>query len=632
MNFKKISAGDPWPFSADMHNATVDAINDHIARKSTSQGSMDLSIGDTVRILNTANRTLERWSIVGIGDPTTLPEDSVEHFEQGRGFESIAPQAGEHFAILQDGIRQDTIGDAKIVGDTRCVIDLSDTTHKFAGPIDDDYDKLASQAAQGPARILFKNIPDSIQLNGAIDGVQTTITVDPNTDWPDPPFVITIGAEDLNVTTMSGAGNVTWTVTRGYNTTTPASHVDNSVATFKSGIVWSVVLLLPVSCDCDCPDVDAIAGQVDLRSFGNTVNWTSPPCDIIADIELIAPGGNAWAIGGVFGSSGIANGGGGYALKRGVTIPANSIVTFNGTNFYVGPGLTNLVAAASTAGAGTGGAGSLGDVLQNGGDGNGANPGGGGGSGGPIVNGENGGTPNGGRGYGDGGKGIRAYTYTTATFVVPSISSSVTIAVTDTSVLDDTRQTSIVGGKDGGFGMGPICLRGNITIIDATHIDFTLTEIIAGAATDVVAVGVHITQDVLEDANGKYPGGGAGSIIKGNLEQFDDGFLPLGGDGRCRISWGPGVSSVNGQKGAVEITDVEGFPLPASGGAVSLPITKPKGGGTGLDSSGFSAGSILEATGGGAFIEKKNNYAGAGTPTVSDDDSLGYSSGSIWIG
>lgn len=55
-------------------------------------------------------------------------------------------------------------------------------------------------------------------------------------------------------------------------------------------------------------------------------------------------------------------------------------------------------------------------------------------------------------------------------------------------------------------------------------------------------------------------------------------------------------------------------------------------GGLGLDASGWEAGSEAEATGAGAFVKKRNNYAGGGPPGVNDDSGDGYSIGSTWVG
>jgi hypothetical protein len=69
----------------------------------------------------------------------------------------------------------------------------------------------------------------SMTLNGAIDNSVTTITAaSSSTGVPATPFAIQIDTEQLWVSAISGTS---WTVTRGYNGTTAASHNDKSVVT-----------------------------------------------------------------------------------------------------------------------------------------------------------------------------------------------------------------------------------------------------------------------------------------------------------------------------------------------------------------------------------------------------------------
>ena len=60
----------------------------------------------------------------------------------------------------------------------------------------------------------------STTLASAITASQTTITVASNGGFPSPNFYVSIGAEILLVTAVSGAGNTTWTVVRGQQGTT----------------------------------------------------------------------------------------------------------------------------------------------------------------------------------------------------------------------------------------------------------------------------------------------------------------------------------------------------------------------------------------------------------------------------
>jgi hypothetical protein len=75
--------------------------------------------------------------------------------------------------------------------------------------------------------------------NGGIGGIganDTTMTVDPTNSFPAAPFTVTIDNEDIRVTAVTGGG-ATWTITRGYDGTTPAAHADQS--SINGGIIFA---------------------------------------------------------------------------------------------------------------------------------------------------------------------------------------------------------------------------------------------------------------------------------------------------------------------------------------------------------------------------------------------------------
>lgn len=75
----------------------------------------------------------------------------------------------------------------------------------------------------------FTNGPTT-GLDGAIDDSVTSLTVTASTNFPSSPnYRIRIDSEIMLVT--AGAGTLTWTVTRGADGTTAASHIDGSTVT-----------------------------------------------------------------------------------------------------------------------------------------------------------------------------------------------------------------------------------------------------------------------------------------------------------------------------------------------------------------------------------------------------------------
>src|SRR5262245_48994230 len=85
------------------------------------------------------------------------------------------------------------------------------------------------------AKILFTNGAQTA-LDGAIDASTTTIVVVSITDFPPSLaagefFYIAIENELQKVTAMGGTGNKTWTVTRGEDGTTAATHATGTAVT-----------------------------------------------------------------------------------------------------------------------------------------------------------------------------------------------------------------------------------------------------------------------------------------------------------------------------------------------------------------------------------------------------------------
>jgi len=85
--------------------------------------------------------------------------------------------------------------------------------------------QTASYTSTSPTVTTLAAAVGSTTLGAAITTTSaTSITVSLATSFPAVPFVIQVDSEQMNVTAESGAGNKTWTVTRGYNSTTAATH------------------------------------------------------------------------------------------------------------------------------------------------------------------------------------------------------------------------------------------------------------------------------------------------------------------------------------------------------------------------------------------------------------------------
>lgn len=80
------------------------------------------------------------------------------------------------------------------------------------------------------ARNFLNNVP-ATTLNGAVNSTVTTWTVADGTGYPAVPFAAKCESEVVEVTAKSGTNDVTWTVTRGFDGTTRASHADGADVT-----------------------------------------------------------------------------------------------------------------------------------------------------------------------------------------------------------------------------------------------------------------------------------------------------------------------------------------------------------------------------------------------------------------
>lgn len=239
-NGKKGAAGQRVRIPADVFNNMLDMSEAWQAGRSLSQPTINTGPNQRVLVHNNSGDVIEWYGIVGVDGPLIDPDVNEAGFLNTPGFRSDDPAAGAPFAILQDAALPDTIVPAVMSGESAALVLINDVTDTFAGPITNDYEKLSSTGLATTCDILWANLPAATQLNGAINDAVTTLVVDSSRGYRLTPFTVTIGSEDLTVTNVAG---LSWTVTRGANGTTAASHADNAAVTFKSGVVWAMVRL-----------------------------------------------------------------------------------------------------------------------------------------------------------------------------------------------------------------------------------------------------------------------------------------------------------------------------------------------------------------------------------------------------
>lgn len=238
--FQKVTPGMPFRPDPQLHNATIDVVN--AVRAQNGEAGRDAKPRSSVRFVNRRGATIPRFGVIGLG--TIAIQGGKQQAANEVLVESAAPAVEPAvFAITQRETRDDWTAEAVIAGVTKATVNVTNSTHGYAGASAGQYSYLTSQSDVGPAKILW-GIPAPTTLDGAIDASVTTLDVADGDSFPEAPFVVLIGTEQINVTATSDDG-LTWTVTRGHNSTTPASHSDGAAVSFRSGIVLVVVLLDP---------------------------------------------------------------------------------------------------------------------------------------------------------------------------------------------------------------------------------------------------------------------------------------------------------------------------------------------------------------------------------------------------
>lgn len=241
------ATGDPLNLPAGFLNLVADTVRDYVRKHgtgpTTDPGQVD--IRKQFLVFNSTGSNLPQFGVVSIGNPVCLPSKDENEFRIHDVFIGHLPATSGTMAILQEPVPKEQIGEAIIFGYSKIKVDFASLAHEWADQIDDEYHSVLSQADPGPAKIVWKETAPTSQLAGGIDPDETELEIDADDadDWPDPDdgeYVITIGAEDLLVTARDEA---TFTVERGYNGTTAATHSGSAAVTFKSGVLWALVLL-----------------------------------------------------------------------------------------------------------------------------------------------------------------------------------------------------------------------------------------------------------------------------------------------------------------------------------------------------------------------------------------------------
>lgn len=150
--FSKIRPGDPLALYAAEINALLDLLRPQPEGKplmQTPTSAVDINVK------NTTSNDLPRFSILTVDTPTFDYSAASERFKYLDLMQGSTPTASSNYVVTQVPIRAGSIGKARLVGMTRCKLNVaaSGDTHADVGTSTDELDTGTS----GTAKILWKD-------------------------------------------------------------------------------------------------------------------------------------------------------------------------------------------------------------------------------------------------------------------------------------------------------------------------------------------------------------------------------------------------------------------------------------------------------------------------------------------
>jgi len=161
-DLKKVKAGDPLKIPAPDYNAMIEAAKAHRRNQINFETEADrISNQSTVfPIRNNSGSDLDRFSILGIGEPVFDPEFHLNSFKNDIAFDGSTPD-DDHvgkFAILQEPANDGKIANACYGGVSVVRIDITNKNHGFAEAKIGETGHLESGFV-GSAQILWPKTP-----------------------------------------------------------------------------------------------------------------------------------------------------------------------------------------------------------------------------------------------------------------------------------------------------------------------------------------------------------------------------------------------------------------------------------------------------------------------------------------
>ena len=165
---KKVTSGQRLNIPAEYFNNFIDA-SEFVKRQQNQGTPVEKSklSADVILIKNTSNSAVDRWGVLGIGEPLITPNAGEVEFSRRIAFkgETLDADHAGKFAIAQEPIAVDAIGRAKIAGVSIAAIKLVDEDHDTVDIYQDGSGYKLMSAVGGSGQILWV---DAVPVSGGL--------------------------------------------------------------------------------------------------------------------------------------------------------------------------------------------------------------------------------------------------------------------------------------------------------------------------------------------------------------------------------------------------------------------------------------------------------------------------------
>ena len=133
---QSVKKGEPLSIPAEEYNAFLQMANDYRTKSVAARPLQQERFvpHGLVRIKNTTDADLARFSVLGIDGPLFSPDDNLEEYQNRLAFVGVTPTTDhlEKFAIIQEPLAVDAIGLAMVTGVTVAQVDVTSEGHGYA--------------------------------------------------------------------------------------------------------------------------------------------------------------------------------------------------------------------------------------------------------------------------------------------------------------------------------------------------------------------------------------------------------------------------------------------------------------------------------------------------------------------